>query len=79
MEYLNQVLIYLKQELPESYWDISVVNEHIVFLIDEHKFFNDQYSKLYEDVLSSINRLRNKETSLKFTIKTNIQSRDFTI
>ena len=79
MEYLNKVVIYLKQELPEILLDVSVADDRIVFRIDEHKLFNDQYNKLYEEVLSSISRLRNKETPLSFSVKTDVQLRDFTI
>lgn len=79
MEYLEKVLTYLKQELPNYQTDISLVKDRFVVTIPESKPFNDAYEDLHLKVSNSIQRIRNREKMLEFTIKSKFQERDFTL
>ncbi|WP_214072627.1 hypothetical protein [Mucilaginibacter sp. dw_454] len=78
--YLNRVLIYLQQELPEIYREhITLTGEKLVVFIPGTTDFNKAYEILYQTIVSCINRVRNREIDLEFTIKSKVQERDFKV
>ena len=78
--YLNMVRTYLQQELPEAYREhIKLTDERLVISIADTTDFNRVYENLYEIITSSIDRIRNREMDLEFTIQSTIQRRDFKI
>lgn len=78
--YLNMVRVYLQQELPEIYrGNIKVIDERVVISIADTSDFNRIYETLQEIIAGSIDRIRNREIDLEFTIQSTIQRRDFKI
>jgi hypothetical protein len=78
--YLNMVRIYLQQELPEIYRKhIKQTDERLVISIAETDNFNQVYEILQETIAVCIDRIRNREIDLEFTIQSTIQRRDFKI
>lgn len=78
--YLEKVRIYLTQELPEPYSQfITVKDSAITVVIPASITFNDGYAKLHPLIEASIQRIRNREYDLNFTIWTPNQIRDFRI
>jgi hypothetical protein len=78
--YLNKVLIYLQQELPENYRQhIKLSGEKLVITIPDTANFSQVYEALYESIVGSINRIRSRDIDLEFTIQSKIQERDFKI
>ncbi|MCO5934758.1 hypothetical protein NAF17_04335 [Mucilaginibacter sp. RB4R14] len=79
-DYLNRVLIYLKQELPERYKNlIRLTDGKFVITLLADAVFESDYRLLHEAILTSINRVRKREFDLDFTVTTNYQARDFRI
>lgn len=78
--YLNRVLIYLQQELPEKYRaHIKLADERLVITLPGEESFQQDYEALHQTIVSSINRIRNRDTDLDFTVKSVYQERDFKI
>jgi hypothetical protein len=79
-EYLNRVLIYLKQELPEGYRDtVKLQIDRIIITIPDDVEFDPTYAELYRVVVKLIDRVRKREYDLNFTMKSSVQLRDFKI
>lgn len=79
-DYLNRVLIFLKQELPENYRQcISLENDRFIVSISDDMNFGPVYNDTFELINSNINRIRNRELELDFTVKSKNQERDFKI
>lgn len=79
-EYLNMVRVYLQQELPETYREhIKLSGEKLVISIADTANFSEVYETLHETIVGSINRIRNRDIDLEFTIQSTIQERDFKI
>jgi hypothetical protein len=78
--YLNRVLIYLQQELPEDYRQhIKLSGEKIIIPLPDTVNFSQAYEVLHPAITSSIGRIRNREIDLEFTIRSKNQERDFKI
>ncbi len=78
--YLNKVLIYLQQELPEDYRKhIALTGEKLVVTIPGSANFSLAYESLHQTIITCINRVRNRDIDLEFTIKSKTQERDFKI
>jgi hypothetical protein len=79
-DYLNRVLIYLQQELPEDYRQrISLSGDRLIISQAETANFSQAYEILHPAIINSINRIRNREIDLEFTIRSKNQERDFKI
>jgi hypothetical protein len=77
--YLNKVLIYLQQELPEDYRDhIKLAGEKLIVNVPDANF-SQVYESLHQTIISSIDRVRVRQIDLEFTIRSTIQERDFKI
>jgi hypothetical protein len=78
--YLNMVRIYLQQELPEIYREhIKLTDERLIISIADTASFSQAYETLQEAITVCIDRIRNREIDLEFTIQSTIQRRDFKI
>ena len=78
--YLNRVLVYLQQEIPEDYREnIKLNGEKLVITISETANFGQTYEILYQVIAENINRIRSREIDLEFTIRSKNQERDFKI
>jgi hypothetical protein len=78
--YLNRVLTYLQQELPESYRDgVMLLGEKLIIAIPDTVNFQQTYEVLHVHIIDSINRIRNRDIDLEFTVKSPVQERDFKI
>ena len=79
-EFLNMVRVYLTQELPPPYNNLlSIVDERIRVTLPENLKFNEAYALLQPLIEASVQRIRNREIDLPFTIWTPSQSRDFKV
>ena len=80
MEYLNRVLTYLKQELPDQYGNmIQLVDNRFTISIRDDVNFITVYDDIYISISNSIGRIRNREIELDFNVKSTHQERDFRI
>jgi hypothetical protein len=78
--YLNRVLIYLRQELTEKYREhIKLTGERLVITIPDQGSFQQDYEALHQTIVSSIDRIRNRDIDLDFTVRSVAQERDFKI
>jgi len=78
--YLNRVLIYLQQELPEIYREhITLTGGKLVITLTGTADFNLGYETLQQTIVNNISRIRNRQIDLEFTIKSKFQERDFKI
>jgi hypothetical protein len=78
--YLEKVRVFLTQELPQPYNKLVTINDSATTaVIPESITFNYGYAKLYHLIETSIQRIRNREYDLNFTIWTPNQLRDFKI
>lgn len=77
--YLNRVLIYLQQELPDYQQHTKVTNGKFIITISDMANFQRTYEDLHQAIVNSINRIRNRDIDLEFTVKSENQERDFTI
>jgi len=78
--YLNQVLIYLQQELPDDYRKhIQLNGERLIVHLPDCGNFEQSYEYLYNTIVSCAARIRNRDIDIEFTIKSAHQERDFTI
>lgn len=78
--YLNRVLIYLQQELPEIHREhIKLTGEKLVLFVPGKINFDQTYESLHQTIVNCISRIRNREIDLEFTIKSKVQERDFKI
>jgi hypothetical protein len=79
-DYLNRVLIYLQQELPEAYHHhIKLSGEKLVINLLDTANFSQVYETLHFNINDSIKRVRNRKIDLEFTIRSKNQERDFKI
>ncbi|GAA4326357.1 hypothetical protein GCM10023149_29080 [Mucilaginibacter gynuensis] len=80
IEYLNRIMVYLKQELPPVYRDRIVINEGVLIVkLPEDVSFNDTFNVLHPLILSNVQRVRNREYDLNFSVCSPNQLRDFKI
>lgn len=79
-DYLNRVVIYLQQELPEDYRQlVRLSGEKLIISLPETANFSQVYEVLHQTITNSIGRIRNREIDLEFTIRSKNQERDFKI
>jgi hypothetical protein len=79
-DYLNKVLIYLRQELPDNYKNnIELSNQTLIVSLPVGIKFNEEFDEIHNAIIKSTTRVRNREIDLKFTVKTEFQQRDFII
>lgn len=78
-KYLNRVVVFLQQELPEYASMISLEEEKILFSISGDAPFQPFYEGIFENVSASISRIRNLECDLDFRVAAKYQMRDFKI
>jgi hypothetical protein len=79
-QYLNRVLIYLQKELPKAYREsIELDDERLVITIPDDEHFLIKCSELHVKISANIERVREREYDLHFTIRSTGQQRDFTI
>jgi len=80
IEYLYKVLIFLRQELPAFSDKLNIQANKIVVMIQaDFSTFNDDYAAIFKLIEGCINRVRNREYDLSFTIWSANQERDFKI
>ena len=80
IEYLNRVMVYLKQELSPLYRDRIVINEGVIIVkLSDDVPFNETYNVLHPLIVSNVERVRNREYDLNFTVWTANQLRDFKV
>ncbi|GAA4321611.1 hypothetical protein GCM10023149_21540 [Mucilaginibacter gynuensis] len=80
IEYLNRVMVYLKQELSPLYRDRIVINEGVIIVkLSDDVPFNETYNDLHPLIVSNVERVRNREYDLNFTVWTANQLRDFKV
>jgi len=78
--YLNRVLVYLQQEMPEDYRaNIKLNGEKLIITIPETANFGQTYEILHQTIAENIDRIRSREIDLEFTIRSKNQERDFKI
>lgn len=77
--YLQKVLIYLQQEMPDRKEQIRVLGGRLVINIAADEQFHPAFEHIQQSITESMNRVRNRETDLEFTVKSAIQERDFKI
>ena len=78
--YLNRVLVYLQQEMPDDYRaNIKLNGEKLIITIPETANFGQTYEALHQTITDNINRIRSREIDLEFTIRSKNQERDFKI
>ncbi|MDB5061963.1 MAG: hypothetical protein JWP67_1806 [Mucilaginibacter sp.] len=78
--YLNRVLIYLQQELPENYREhIQLTGEKLVIAVPHADNFQQVYEDLHQTIISCVGRIRNRDIDLEFIIKSQVQERYFKI
>jgi hypothetical protein len=78
--YLEKVRVFLTQELPQPYNQLIAVKDSVIIIsIPEGTTFNDGYATLHPAIEASIQRIRNREYNLNFTVWTRNQTRDFRI
>jgi hypothetical protein len=78
--YLEKVRVFLTQELPQPYSQLITVKDSVIIVvIPEGTTFNNGYAILYPAIEASVQRIRNREFDLNFTIWTTNQTRDFRI
>lgn len=78
-DYLNRVLTYLQQELPQHKDSIQAVNGRIIVTLTDNCNFQQAYELLHPNFLTCIGRIRNRAIDLEFTIRSASQERDFKI
>ena len=78
-EYVNRVLIYLKQELPVYQDQLSVKNNKLVITVPADQVFQPFYEKTLESVSAAITRIRKRKAAIEFTVRSSAQERDFSI
>lgn len=79
--HLVMVSVFLKQELPPLYNDLITIEDEIIVisLPDNFKPFSDNYNEVFNLINEQVQRIRNRECDLSFTVKTASQWRDFKI
>lgn len=78
-EYLNKVLIFLQQELPQFKQDMRISGALIRFTLPEGQAFQPYFEAVQQGVTASVNRIRKRESDLNFSVFTKTQERDFKI
>ena len=79
-EYLEKVLIYLKQELPDNYKDgIEIADSSFVVSVPNGTSFSTGYEELFKCINASIGRVRVREFDFEFIVKSENQQREFKI
>jgi hypothetical protein len=79
-QYLNRVLLYLKQELPKRYREsIELDEDRFVITIADDEHFIIKCSELHVKISTNIERVRSRDYDLHFTIRSSRQHKDFTI
>lgn len=78
-EYLNRVLIFLQQEMPEHRGVLSLNNNVLVFNLPDGSTFQPFYETIFAGVNQHINRIRQRECDLNFRVWSPTQERDFKI
>jgi hypothetical protein len=82
MDYLNRVLIYLKQEISPNYRDgINLADDRIlIYLNQQGEVFNEAYTDVYAQVSQSIARIRNRHQAIEVRVQAaDGQQRDFKV
>lgn len=77
--YLQKVLIYLQQELPEWRDRLMIMGGKLVINIAATETFQPTFELINHAINNSMSRVRNRETDLEFTVKSTAQERDFKI
>lgn len=79
--HLVMVRVFLKQELPPPYNDLITIEDEaiVITLPNNGKSFNDNYDVVYNLINEQVQRIRNRECDLNFTVKGINQLRDFKI
>jgi hypothetical protein len=77
--YLNRVVIFLQQELPEYQEMLAVKANQVVFTAHPGVAFEPFYQKLFTSVTACATRIRNREIDLEFKVWSPTQERDFKV
>jgi antitoxin component HigA of HigAB toxin-antitoxin module len=79
-QYLNRVLLYLKQELPNPYKEsIELDEDTFVITLPDDEHFTIKCSEVHVKICTHIERVRTREYDLHFTIRSSRLQKDFTI
>jgi hypothetical protein len=79
-QYLNRVLIYLKQKLPKCYrQSIELDDDRFVITIIDDERFIIECSELQVKISTNIERVIKREYDLHFIIRSSTQKQNFTI
>lgn len=79
VEYLNKVLIYLKQELPKYQDQLDIIDGRLVFVVPENTAFQAYYERVFASVSECVGGVRKRKRDIDFTVRSPIQERDFRI
>lgn len=77
--YVHKVLIYLQQEMPERRGQIRAIGGKLIVDIPVTEEFQPAFDHFQQSATNSINRIRNREIDLQFTIKSGLEEREFMI
>lgn len=78
-EYINRVLIYLKQELPDLQDWLELKNGKVIISVPAGQAFPPFYEKVFNSVTAATTRIRKREKDIDFTVRSPVQERDFKI
>jgi hypothetical protein len=78
-EYVNRVLIYLKQELPEYREQLEMTNGRLIVAVPAELSFQPFYEQVLASVTTAITRIRTRKADIEFTVRSSHQQRDFKI
>jgi len=78
-EYLNRVVIYLQQEMPEYQEMLAIKDNQVVFTVHPGAAFEQFYQQLFASVSACVIRIRNREIDLEFKVWSPTQERDFKV
>jgi hypothetical protein len=78
-EYINRVLIYLKQELPEYQEHLEMTNGRLIVAVPAELAFQPFYEKVMASVTTAITRIRTRKADIEFSVRSCHQQRDFKI
>jgi hypothetical protein len=78
-EYVNRLLIYLKQELPQYKDQLEVKNGRLTITVPADLAFAPFYENVFNSVTATMTHIGNRKTDVEFTVRSSVQERDFKI
>lgn len=79
-DYLNRILIYLKQELPPQYSEMLQLDGWVLkFVLPNNESFNEMFNDIKSKTERCILVIKERKANLDFTVYSPNQERDFKI